>query len=752
MKRPQPRYQPGDRIGGRYQVYKALMGGMGEIYLCLDLEQNYPYALKTFQHHHLDGSPRLRLAFGNEAATWVALEKHPNIVRCFMLEVLDNQPFLLLEWIGSDGSQGTDLRSWMQRGPLDVKLALDFTIDICRGLVHANEKQPGIVHRDLKPDNVLVAQGPLAKITDFGLAQIIQRSGMEIVANGEGESNKRQSLVGQNGIVGTPSYMAPEQWRGELLDARTDIYAVGCIIYELLTGEPPFHANALDELRCLHLEGELLNLVAHPTTREISDALDALLSSCLAKEREKRPASASDLLQQLTDIYQQLFSQPPQPVLIRDGFSAQDYMNRGVTYERLHRYEESLADHNRALELNSKEALIYNNRGNTLSKLQRYSEALADHNRAVELDPTAARGYSNRGLSYHNLGCFDMALADFDQAIQLDPAYALAYLNRGATYESLKRYNEALLDTTHAIQINPMLAQAYFNRGSAYSALQKLDRALQDYACAIQLDPAHTHALFNRGCLYAKLGRDADAIADYSRAIQFEPNASEFFYNRGNALARLGQHAEAVDNFTRVIALSPSDVRAYYNRGIAYEQMRNYQDALASYTQAVQIEPKYTDVYFNRGNVYLALQRHDEAIADYTHTIELDPTHVSALVNIGVIYYQQDQWQKALPFFEKAAKMGDQEAVDYAMRARHALIMTASEPDKMIIDVFLDALFQTRSYGELKEKVAEYPFIFTHQDLISHVAEFFSQTIPPELRPEFEQRMSWLHHIIYSTL
>ena len=94
MTRPKPRYQPGDRIGGRYQVHKALLGGMGEVYLCLDLEEMVPYALKTFQPRYQ--SSLLRRAFEQEVATWVALEKHPNIVRCFLMDILDNQPFMVL--------------------------------------------------------------------------------------------------------------------------------------------------------------------------------------------------------------------------------------------------------------------------------------------------------------------------------------------------------------------------------------------------------------------------------------------------------------------------------------------------------------------------------------------------------------------------------------------------------------------------------------------------------------------------------
>src|SRR5690606_32041885 len=122
----QPRYSKGQRIANRYLVHQALMGGMGEVYLCLDERDFVPLALKTFQ----GSSPDLADIFRKEVARWVALEKHPNIVRCFWMQTLDNIPFMALEWVAGDEGMGTDLRSWLRRGPLDLPLALRFTIDI----------------------------------------------------------------------------------------------------------------------------------------------------------------------------------------------------------------------------------------------------------------------------------------------------------------------------------------------------------------------------------------------------------------------------------------------------------------------------------------------------------------------------------------------------------------------------------------------------------------------------------------------
>lgn len=136
---PSPRYRKGDTIGGRYLVHQALQGGMSEVYLCLDLQDKVPRALKTFQQrYHVE--PQSRALFNGEVSTWVALEKHPNIVQCFWMETLDNLPLMGLEWVVGEEGRTTDLRGWPHRGPLDLRLALDFTIDICRGLLHAGEK------------------------------------------------------------------------------------------------------------------------------------------------------------------------------------------------------------------------------------------------------------------------------------------------------------------------------------------------------------------------------------------------------------------------------------------------------------------------------------------------------------------------------------------------------------------------------------------------------------------------------------
>lgn len=329
----QPSFQPGDKIGGRYLVHQALMGGMGEVYLCLDLETIRPFALKTFQARYRNNQ-KFRDNFSREVLTWIALEKHPNIVRCYLMDILDDLPFMFLEWIVGYEGHGSDLRSWLRHGPIDPRQALDFAIDICRGLIHAGQKQPGIVHRDLKPENILVSQRRTAKITDFGLARIVQEVHHSI-SDFVNQERRRQHLVVASGVAGTPPYMAPEQWCAEKLDARTDIYAIGCILYEMLTGQRPFDAHTFDEFRRRHLEAPIPKL---KRDNPLFAMLDRTLSRCLAKKREERFEAIANLLQELSNIYQQHFAEMPSAVVAGAEFTAADYSNRGATYSELQRF------------------------------------------------------------------------------------------------------------------------------------------------------------------------------------------------------------------------------------------------------------------------------------------------------------------------------------------------------------------------------------------------------------------------------
>jgi tetratricopeptide (TPR) repeat protein len=309
----------------------------------------------------------------------------------------------------------------------------------------------------------------LTKITDFGLAQMVMLADLKIAEwiapESPVASHLQQSLAAQGGVAGTPPYMPPEQWQpGVSLDERADIYAVGCILYEMLTGRPPFAVDIQPTtpatyrrwLSAWQWQHEHAARQTLPDT--IPVPLAELLTDCLARDRDERPQTIAHLLERLRQVYTHLFAHSPRPAPVSSEFSFDDYNNRGATYNDLGRYEDALADYAQAIHLNPAFALAHNNRGNTYHALGQYEDTLADFAQAIRLNPAYAEAYNNRGTTYDDLGRYEDALADYAQAIRLNPASAKAYFNCGALMANTGRLRESLPYFEKAAQLG--LSQA----------------------------------------------------------------------------------------------------------------------------------------------------------------------------------------------------------------------------------------------------------------------------------------------------
>jgi serine/threonine protein kinase len=221
-------YKIGDKIGDRYEVSAIHHGAMGVVYGCFDHETKLPRALKTVRSRHIRDKQVVSM-FEREASVWIALEKHPYIVRAYEIELFNKLPYVITDYIRApDGMEG-DLRGWLGHPRLTLKVAVEMALQIAQGMQHAVRKVPNLVHRDLKPANILVGGDGKAKVTDFGLVDSAQAG------------------------AGTPAYMSPEQWTEDVLDARSDIYAYGCILFEMLTAHRLFPAITESDWKNAHL-------------------------------------------------------------------------------------------------------------------------------------------------------------------------------------------------------------------------------------------------------------------------------------------------------------------------------------------------------------------------------------------------------------------------------------------------------------------------------------------------------------------
>ena len=222
----------GVRLGPYTIAGKIGAGGMGEVYRATDPRLGREVAIKVLPPE-VAADPERLARFRREAQVLASLN-HPNVAGIYGLDEADGKPFLVLELV-----EGEDLRQRLARGPLPVDEALDLAIQMASGLEAAHEK--GIVHRDLKPANVKLTEDGKVKILDFGLAKALG-SGVESgqgLASADTPTRTEQATTAGT-ILGTAAYMSPEQARGKAVDRRTDIWAFGVVLYEMLTGRQLF--------------------------------------------------------------------------------------------------------------------------------------------------------------------------------------------------------------------------------------------------------------------------------------------------------------------------------------------------------------------------------------------------------------------------------------------------------------------------------------------------------------------------------
>ncbi|HKY28125.1 MAG TPA: protein kinase [Pyrinomonadaceae bacterium] len=268
----------GTRLG-RFELFARIgKGGMGEVYLARDTNLGRLVALKFLSSEVTNDRERIS-RFTNEAKIVSALN-HPNILTIFEIGEIEGRRFIATEYV-----DGKTLRHEIQRGPLDVPVLLDIGLQIANALEVAH--QAGIIHRDIKPENVMVRKDRIVKVLDFGLA-LLTEEGSALVTDKNAEADTLVKT--QPGLLmGTINYMSPEQARNLTLDARTDVFSLGVVLYEMLNGYTPFGGPTISDTLVAILERE------PPPMINGSAEVEDLILRALAKDREARFTSAGEM-------------------------------------------------------------------------------------------------------------------------------------------------------------------------------------------------------------------------------------------------------------------------------------------------------------------------------------------------------------------------------------------------------------------------------------------------------------------------
>ncbi|RME40512.1 MAG: serine/threonine protein kinase, partial [Caldilineae bacterium] len=263
-------------FNNRYQLNSKLgEGGLAEVYLAQDLALGRLVAVKVLRPEYTT-TPNFLVRFHREAQAAAALNSS-NVVSVYDFGQDHNRPYIVMEYV-----EGEDLRTVLDRGLLTVPQIVEYAIQICNAVGMAHRR--GMVHGDLKPGNILISSENRAKVTDFGLARTLGDSAMD-----DGEL-----------VWGTPTYFAPEQAAGDRVMPATDVYAIGVMLYEMLTGKPPFTGASDQEIARQQLYAPPPPMTAF--TQRVPPALQAIVARALEKDPARRFHSADQLKQALLEF------------------------------------------------------------------------------------------------------------------------------------------------------------------------------------------------------------------------------------------------------------------------------------------------------------------------------------------------------------------------------------------------------------------------------------------------------------------
>ena len=590
----------GQRLA-QYEIVSPLgSGGMGEVYRARDLRLDREVAIKVMAEH-IAADPEMRRRFETEAKAVAALS-HPCILAIYELLVSDGVPIAVMELL-----EGETLRARLSHGPLDWHEAVRIGAAIAGGLAAAHAK--GVVHRDLKPDNVFLTSGGIVKILDFGLA--LQRLD-------DGTAAATVAHTAHGVVLGTFGYMSPEQVLGERVDGRSDVFAAGCILYEMLTGRRLFAGSTPQEIIASLMHDGAREL--EPFDRMAPQELRAIVSRATERDRDRRFGTAQDLAMALHSLLTGSAATLPVRRSRARGKSLAvlPFVNAGADPHLEH-----IAD-------GITESII-----NSLSQLagvRVVPRSLAFRYKGRQADPAtvglalnARTILTGRVVQQGDVLNIQAELVDTQTESQLwGEQFRLSTRDLITVQQEIAWHiSEALrLKLTGAqkkrlrkhVTVNPEAYQEYLRGRYHWNNFSpdSLRRAREHFERAVELDPTYALA-------YAGLGDAFGAMAYYS----YIPPAEGF--PRAAAAAR------------RAIELDAAVADAHVTMGI--ERLFWGWDRPAAEQElrtAIKLNPTLALAHSVLGLIVAVGGRHEEALQHALHARELDP--LSLFINVGVAW------------------------------------------------------------------------------------------------------------------
>lgn len=532
------RLHAGDQLG-RYEIARLIgTGGMGEVYLARDKTLDRNVAIKVLNEKYESDQSNIQ-RFVQEAKAASALN-HPNILTIHEVGKSKESHFIVSEYI-----EGQTLREVLGKRKLELTEVLNITIQVAGALAAAHAAR--IIHRDVKPENIIVRSDGYVKVLDFGLAKLIPEQPSLRSVDAE---TIRQNQTAAGLILGTVNYMSPEQARCERLDARSDIFSLGSVLYEMLTGRKPFEAASQAEMLAAILVREPPPLTDKSVG--ITPELQRVVSRMLAKDRDDRYPTMKHVIGDLKLCQNG-------PVLNSSRETATELLELSSVPVPAPRPRRNILEMRRILIISSGVLVVI---AAALFALSFRNPGTSQN--AVNIPPRSpAYDLYIRGkvkASADNREDVEGAIRVLEQAVAVDPNYAEAYASLAIAYNQkafflaepsekklLGENSEVAVEK--ALALNPNLAEGHFARGRILWTHEKRfphELAIQALRQAIQLNPNYDEAHHRLGMVYAHIGLFDQADKEIRRALEINPNntmarfrSSTIYRNTGNYEAAL---------------------------------------------------------------------------------------------------------------------------------------------------------------------------------------------------------------------
>jgi len=597
-----------------YRILERIgAGGMGEVYRARDQHLDRDVAVKVLARGSL-ADPSERERFRREAHVLSRLS-HPGVATIFDFDSQEGVDFLVMEFV-----PGGTLQSRLKRGPMDLDELARIGAQIGDALQEAHEG--GFLHRDLKTGNVVLTASGTPKILDFGLAGLLH------------SSHTSTGLTQAGAVFGSLPYMAPEQLRGEPAGPRTDIYALGAMLYEMATGILPFHAERPEALMF-----EIMHNATRPARSlrpEISLELDRLIDSCLSKDPAWRPVSAgvvSAALRQTRgpaateptrDVIRSLAVLPLQNVS-RDP--AQEYFADGMT--------EALIT-----ELARVKALRVISRTSAM-KYKGVQKALPEIARELSVDAILEGSALLIGkrvrvtvqlvsAKVEEMLWGDRYDGDIEDVLDMQSRVAETVAKEIAVQVTPKEAKQL----AKRRPVNPE-AHVEYLRGrhtATGGSPQAIELSLKYYHRALELDP--TYAPIWAGIAYCHNTRAGRGMAPPAQA-----------------------NAEARAAAMRALELDDSLAEAHSALGAIALDERKFPEAIRHLVRAIELNPGLTSAHTSLGSVYYCSERHPEAQEEMLKALSLDPLSMLIHTCVGDAYYYGREYERSLVYYRKAVEL-----------------------------------------------------------------------------------------------